>query len=104
MSGHVGNHHFPKSPARLQRDEAEVLAALQKEPQSTDDLVMVCNMGRAAVQIHLQHLLGAGRIERETAISNYGGKPHLVRTGRYQAIVRADSPEPECTEPQAVSA
>ena len=58
MIGHVGSHHFPKSPARLQRDEAEVLAALQKEPQSTDDLVMVCNMGRAAVQIHLQHLLG----------------------------------------------
>ena len=104
MSGHVGSHHFPRSPARLRRDEAEVLAALQKEPQSTDDLVMVCNMGRAAVQIHLQHLLGSGRIERETAISNYGGKPHLVRTGRYQVIVQADSHELECTEAQAVSA
>ena len=104
MSGHVGSHHFPKSPARLLKDEAEVLAALQKEPQSTDDLVMVCNMGRAAVQIHLQHLLGAGRIERETAISNYGGKPHEVRTGRYQAIAQADSHELECAEPQAVSA
>jgi hypothetical protein len=104
MSGHIGSHHFPKSPARLQRDEAEVLAALQKEPQSTDDLVMVCNMGRAAVQIHLQHLLGAGRIERETAISNYGGKPHEVGTGRYRAIVRADACELKCAEPRAVSA
>ncbi len=104
MSGHIGSHHFPRSPARVQRDEAEVLAALQKEPQSTNDLVMVCNMGRAAVQIHLQHLLGAGRIERETAISNYGGKPHPVRTGRYQAIVRAGPHELECTEPLAVSA
>ena len=104
MNGHVGIHHFPKSPARLQRDEAEVLAALQKEPLSTDDLVMVCNMGRAAVQIHLQHLLGSGRIERETAISNYGGKPHLVRTGRYRAVVRIDSSDARCTEPLAVSA
>ena len=104
MSGHVGSHHFPKSPARLLRDEAEVLAALQKEPQSTNDLVMVCNMGRAAVQIHLQHLLGSGRIERETAISNYGGKPHLIRTGRYRAIVRADACELECIEQRAVSA
>jgi len=104
MSGHVGSHHFPKSPARLLKDEAEVLAALQKEPQSTDDLVMVCNMGRAAVQIHLQHLLGAGRIERETAISNYGGKPHEVRTGRYLATVRAAPHELKCAEPRAVSA
>jgi len=104
MSGHVGSHHFPKSPARLQRDEAEVLAALQKEPQSTDDLVMVCNMGRAAVQIHLQHLLGAGMIEHEKTTSNYGGRPHPVSTGRYRAIARADPPELECTEPQAVSA
>ena len=104
MSGHIGSHHFPRSPARLQRDEAEVLAALQKEPQSTNDLVMVCNMGRAAVQIHLQHLLGAGMIERETAISNYGGKPHPVRTRRYKATVQADSHELECTELLAVSA
>ena len=104
MSGHIGSHHFPKSPARVQRDEAEVLAALQKEPQSTNDLVMVCNMGRAAVQIHLQHLLGSGRIEREMAISNYGGRPHPVRTGRYLATVQADSHELECTEPLAVSA
>jgi len=104
MSSHVGSHHFPKSPARVQRDEAEVLAALQKEPQSTNDLVMVCNMGRAAVQIHLQHLLGAGRIERETAISNYGGRPHPVRTGRYQAIAQAGPHELECAEPLAVSA
>ena len=104
MNGHVGSHHFPKSPARLLKDEAEVLAALQKEPQSTNDLVMVCNMGRAAVQIHLQHLLGAGRIERETAISNYGGRPHPVRTGRYRATVQAGPHELECTEPQAVSA
>jgi len=104
MSGHIGSHHFPRSPARLLRDEAEVLAALQKEPQSTNDLVMVCNMGRAAVQIHLQHLLGAGRIEREMAISNYGGKPHEVRTGRYQAIVWAGPNELECIELRAVSA
>ena len=104
MSGHIGSHHFPRSPARVQRDEAEVLAALQKEPQSTNDLVMVCNMGRAAVQIHLQHLLGAGMIEREMAISNYGGRPHPVRTGRYRAIAQAGPHELECAEPLAVSA
>lgn len=97
------NHHFPKSPARQQRDEAEVLAAIQQGPQSTDDLVMVCNMGRAGVQIHLHHLLGADRIERETATSNYGGKPHEVRTGRYQATIRAEAHELGCAEPQAVA-
>jgi predicted transcriptional regulator len=105
MSGHVGGHPYLKSgPARLQRDESEVLAAIQQGPQSTDDLVMICNMGRAAVQGHLRNLAEAGRIEREKAVSNYGGKPHLVRTGRYRAIVRADSRELKCTEPLAVSA
>jgi predicted transcriptional regulator len=98
------HHAFPKSgPERLQRDEAEVLAAIQQGPQSTNDLVMVCNMGRAAVQGHLHNLAEAGRIEREMVISNYGGKPHLVRTGRYQAIVRADPHELECAEPRAVA-
>lgn len=105
MSGHVGGHGFPKSgPARMQKDEAEILAAIQQGPQSTNDLVMVCHMGRAAVQGHLRHLSETGLIEREMAISNYGGKPHLVRTGRYQAIVRADSHELEYIEQRAVSA
>jgi predicted transcriptional regulator len=103
MSGHIGSHHFPRSPASLLKDEAEVLAALQNEPQSTADLVMVCNMGRAAVQIHLQHLLGSGRIEREMAISSYGGKPHQVRTGRYRAVVRIDSSDTKRTELRAVA-
>ena len=105
MSGYVGgNTYWEGKSARLQRDEAEVLAALQKEPQSTDDLVMVCNMDRHEVWIHLHNLLDAGKIELEKATSNYGGRPHEVRTGRYQAIVRADSHEPESTEPLAVSA
>ena len=90
--------------ARQQRHEDEVLAAIQQGPQSTDDLVMVCHMGRHEVWIHLHSLLDTGKIELEKTTSNYGGKPHEVRTGRYQAIVRADSHELECTEPQAVSA
>jgi len=89
---------------RLQRNEAEVLAAIQQGPQSTEDLVMVCNMGRHEVWTHLHSLLDAGKIELEKTTSNYGGKPHLVRTGRYRATVQADSHELECTEPQAVSA
>jgi predicted transcriptional regulator len=90
--------------ARRQQHEAEVLAAIRQGPQSTEDLVMVCNMGRHEVWTHLQSLLDAGKIERETATSNYGGKPHEVGTGRYQAIVRADSHEMECAETLAVSA
>jgi len=104
MNSHVGYHHFLKSPARLRRDEAEVLAAIQQGAQSTDDLVMVCNMGRAAVQSHLRHLLDAGMIEREKVTSNYGGKPHEVGTGRYRATIQADSHELSCAEPRAVSA
>ena len=87
-----------------QRHEDEVLAAIQQGPQSTDDLVMVCHMGRHEVWIHLHSLLDAGKIELEKTTSNYGGKPHEIRTGRYQATVRADSHELECTEPLAVSA
>ena len=105
MSGYVGgNTYWEGKSARLQRDEAEVLAALQKEPLRSDDLIMVCNMGRHEVWIHLHNLLEAGKIEREKATSNYGGLPHEVRTGRYRAIVQADSHELECTEPLAVSA
>jgi predicted transcriptional regulator len=89
---------------RLQRNEAEVLAAIQQAPQSTDDLVMVCNMGRHDVWIHLHNLLDAGKIDQEKATSNYGGRPHLVRTGRYRAIVRADPLDLKCTEPLAVPA
>lgn len=99
-----GGHGWPKSgPARLQKDEAEVLAALQKEPLRADDLEMVCNMGRAAVQIHVKNLLAAGKIERETAVSSYGGRPHEVRTGRYRAVARIDPQDRGCTEPLAVS-
>ena len=90
--------------ARRQRHEDEVLAAIQQGPQSTEDLVMVCNMGRHEIWIHLHNLLVAGRIELEKTTSNYGGRPHEVRTGRYQAIAQADSHELECTEAQAVSA
>jgi len=90
--------------ARLRRHENEVLAAIQQGPQSTGDLVMICNMGRHEVSNHLNNLLDAGKIERETAISNYGGKPHEVLTGRYRATIRADSRELKCTEPRAVSA
>ena len=105
MSGYVGgNTYWGGKSAHLQRDEAEVLAALQKEPQRTDDLVMVCHMGPHEIWTHLHSLLDAGKIELEKTTSNYGGRPHEVRTGRYQAIALADSHEPECTEPLAVSA
>lgn len=103
MKHSMKHHPIPNSLIRYQRDEDEVLAALQKEPQSTDDLVMLCHMGRAAVQGHLRHLSETGMIEREMSESDYGGKPHLVRTGRYMAVIRADSHELECIEAQAVA-
>lgn len=102
MIARTKHHPIPNSLIRYQRDEDEVLAAIRQGPQSTDDLVMVCHMGRAAVQGHLRHLSETGTIEREMAMSEYGGKPHLVRTGRYQATV--DSLERTCAEPRAVEA
>ena len=96
--------NFQNIRHRMSSEEAKILAAIRKEPQSTNELSMVLNLGKYTTQRHIQKLLGAGMIERETAISNYGGKPHPVRTGRYRAIVRADSHELECTEPLAVSA
>ena len=90
--------------ARRQRHEDEVLAAIQQGPQSTADIVMICNMSQNEVWIHLHSLLDAGKIELEKTTSNYGGRPHEVRTGRYQAIVRAGPHELECTEPPEVSA
>ena len=96
--------NFQNIRHRMNSEEAKILAAIRKEPQSTNELSMVLNMEKYTTQGHIQKLLGAGRIEREAAISNYGGKPHPVRTGRYRAIVRADRHEPERTEAQAVSA
>ena len=96
--------NFHNSCLELSSEEAKILAAIRKEPQSANELSMVLNMGKYTTQRHIRMLLGAGRIERETAISNYGRKPHLVRTGRYRAIVRSDQHELECTEAQAVSA
>jgi hypothetical protein len=105
MSGNIRCRTIRESElARRRRHEGEVLAALQKEPLNSDDLTMICNMGRHEVSNHLNNLLDAGKIERETAISNYGGKPHEVGTGRYRATIRADSRELKCTEPRAVSA
>ena len=104
MSERVSRTIRDSKLARRQWHEAEVLAAIQQGPQSTDDLVMVCHMGRHEIWIHLQHLLDAGKIELEKTTSNYGGKPHAVRTSRYKAIAQADSHGPECTEPLAVSA
>ena len=96
--------NFQNIRHRMNSEEAKILAAIRKEPQSTNELSMVLNMGKYTMQRHILKLLGAGMIERETAIRNCGGKPHLVRTRRYRAIVRADQHEPERTEPQAVSA
>ena len=96
--------NFQNISDRMSSEEAKILAAIRKEPQSANELSMVLNMGKYTMQRHIRKLLGAGIIEREKAISNYGGRPHPVRTGRYQAIVRADSHDLECTEPQAVSA
>ena len=96
--------NFQNIRQRMSSEEAKILAAIRKEPQSANELSMVLNMGKYTTQRHILKLLGAGMIERETAISNYGGKPHEVRTGRYRAIFQADSHELECTELQAVSA
>ena len=96
--------NFQNIRHRMSSEEAKILAAIRKEPQSANELSMVLNMGKYTTQRHILKLLGAGMIERETAIRNCGGKPHLVRTRRYRAIVRADQHEPERTEPQAVSA
>ena len=95
---------FQNACLELSSEEAKTLAAIRKEQQSASELSMVLNMGKYTIQRHIRKLLGAGMIEREMAISSYGGKPHPVRTGRYQAIARADSQELECTEAQAVSA
>jgi hypothetical protein len=102
MNGCKDEHSFKAFDLmRLQRNEAEVLAAIQQASRSTDDLVMVCNMGRHEVLTHLHHLLDAGRIEHEKATSNYGGWPHKVWTGRYRAAIQN---ELKCAEMQAVSA
>ena len=96
--------NFQNACRELSCEEAKILDAIRKEPQSASDLSMVLNIGKYTTQRHIRELLGAGMIERETAISNYGGKPHPVRTRRYRAIVRADQHDPERTEPQAVPA
>jgi len=96
--------NFQNIRHRMNSEEAKILAAVRKEPQSTNELSMVLNIGKYTMRGHIQKLLGAGRIERETAISNYGGRPHPVRTGRYRAIAQSGPRELKCTEPLAVSA
>jgi len=89
MSGYVAGRrslHDEDLRASLARDQAEVLRKLRKDALSTDDLVMVCHMGRAAVQRHLRSLLWVGKIEREKVTRIHRGRSYEVETGRYKAV------------------
>lgn len=70
----------------MSSDEAEVLEAIRREPQSANDLSMVLNMGKYEMQNHIQRLLGANLIERETVTRMRARQPREVRTGRYRAV------------------
>ena len=70
----------------LSSEEAEILAAIRKEPQSTNVLSMIFHMGKYSMQKHIRKLLGANLIERETVARVRARQPREVRTGRYRAV------------------
>jgi len=78
--------NFQNTRQRTSSDEAEILAAIRKEPQRANELSMVLNMGKYEMQKHIRKLLGAGMIERETVTRVRARKPREVRTGRYRAV------------------
>jgi len=70
----------------MSSEEAEILAAIRKEPQSANELSMVLHMGKYSMQKCIHKLLGAGIIERETVTRIRARQPCVVRTGRYRAV------------------
>ena len=78
--------NFQNNRQRTSSDEAEILAAIRKEPQRANELSMVLNMGKYEMQKHIKKLLGANLIERETVTRVRARKPREVRTGRYRAV------------------
>ena len=78
--------NFQNISDRMSSEETKILAAILKEPKSANELPMVLNMGKYTMQRHIQKLLGAGMIERETVTRVRARQPREIRTGRYRAV------------------